>query len=144
MLTLHTSAKIVVVSVAVVGLMAATIAGAIWVTHTQSAKLANGQRVCDVASYDSYTVTIKDNRARPAHTSAKLCDHLTITNLDYIEREVAFGPHENHVAYDGVTERLLDRGQSLSVTLVQAGNFRFHDHFQDEVQGTFSVSPTRK
>jgi uncharacterized membrane protein YukC len=55
---------------------------------------------------------------------------------------VAFGLHEHHVPYDGTTEKILIQGQSLTVTLVQAGNFRFHDHWHDQIQGTFTVTKT--
>jgi plastocyanin len=84
-------------------------------------------------------VTIKNDQAAPAQTNATLCDSLTITNLDNETREVAFGPHEDHVPYDGVAEKVLRHGQSFTVTLNQTGTYRFHDHFHDEVSGNFTV-----
>ncbi len=97
---------------------------------------------CPPGFHTNHEVVIQNDKVIPSHIQAPLCDTLTITNYDDIGRLVAFGPHENHVAYDGVTERLVGRGQSVVVTLVQAGNFRFHDHLHDEVQGTFTVTTT--
>ncbi|HSX36422.1 MAG TPA: cupredoxin domain-containing protein [Patescibacteria group bacterium] len=88
----------------------------------------------------NYKVTIQNDEVSPAHTTAPRCDTLTITNLDDTDRLMAFGLHENHEPYDGVAERLLGPGQSFTVTLVQTGSFRFHDHAHDEVQGTFTVT----
>jgi len=88
----------------------------------------------------NHVMIIQNSKVTPTHITAPLCDTLTITNKDNIERFVAFGPHEDHVAYDGITEKVLTQGQTFKVTLVQAGNFRFHDHIHDEVQGTFTVT----
>jgi len=87
-----------------------------------------------------HKVVIQNDQVFPEHTSAPRCDTLTITNLDDENRLIAFGPHENHVPYDGVAERLLSSGEGFTVRLNQTGNFRFHDHIHDEVQGTFTVT----
>jgi len=88
----------------------------------------------------THHVIIKNDTATPSHTTATLCDKLTITNEDNETREVAFGPHEEHVPYDGVAEKALRQGQSLTVTLDQAGTYRLHDHFHDEVVANFTVT----
>jgi hypothetical protein len=88
----------------------------------------------------NHQVVMRDDMVTPEHTAAPLCDTLTITNEDNLNRLVAFGPHDHHTPYDGVTARLLTSGQSLTVTLNQTGNFRFHDHLHDTVQGTFTVT----
>ncbi|HEX3081842.1 MAG TPA: cupredoxin domain-containing protein [Candidatus Saccharimonadia bacterium] len=88
----------------------------------------------------SHIVIIKDGTVSPLHTDAGLCDTLTITNADNANRLMAFGQHEHHIAYDGIEEKELRPGQSLIVTLDQAGTYLFHDHLQDEVQGTFTVT----
>ncbi len=119
---------------------------AIWVTHTQTAQTANGEARCDTQAETRaahvYHVVMQDEKATPQHTLAKLCDKLVITNLDPKERLVAFGPHEHHVSYDGVSERILAQGQSLTITLIQPGTFYFHDHTDDIVNGTFTVANT--
>lgn len=84
-------------------------------------------------------VTIKDNKMEPQVTQANLCDKLTITNQDDKLRRVAFGEHEEHIAYNGTVEKILRKGQSFSVTLNEAGNYNFHDHLQEEVQAEFSI-----
>lgn len=87
-----------------------------------------------------HLVVVQNNAANPTHTDAKLCDTLTITNKDDKVRLMAFGEHENHQPYDGVTEKELSQDQSLTVTLNQAGTFQFHDHIGDIVQGSFTVN----
>lgn len=131
--------KITLLILAAAALMAGTIFGAIWVSHIESNKAAADYPKC-VGKHTAHTVVIKDNKAVPAHTNARRCDTLTITNLDDADREMAFGPHDRHVAYDGVSERYLSYKGTFSVTLVQPGNFRFHDHIGDIVQGTFTVT----
>ncbi len=88
----------------------------------------------------NHKVVIQNDRASPSNTVGDRCDTLTITNLDDTQRLIAFGPHEDHVAYDGVKEQFLNKGESLTVTMVQTGNFRFHDHIHDEMQATFTVN----
>ena len=87
-----------------------------------------------------HKAVIHDGKVSGGHLTAKLCDTLQITNEDGISREVAFGLHEHHEPYDGVTERVLGKGDSFVVTLNQAGSFRWHDHLHDEVQGFFTVT----
>jgi len=95
---------------------------------------------CSAHSKD-HRVVIQNDKLSPAHLSAPKCDTLTIVNQDDEARLMAFGVHDAHMAYDGVTDRVLGRGQSFTVTLVKTGNFRFHDHEHDEVAGTFTVTP---
>lgn len=87
-----------------------------------------------------HTVIIHENLVNPQYTKASRCDRLTITNRDKVARLMAFGNHDRHQAYDGVTEELLKQGQSLTVTLNQTGTFVFHDHLHDEVRGSFTVT----
>jgi hypothetical protein len=86
-----------------------------------------------------HLVTIRNGTVSPKHTQAVLCDRLTITNTDDTSRLMAFGYHDNHVAYDDVTERLLGENDSLTVTLNLVGTYIFHDHNHDEVRGSFTV-----
>ena len=93
-----------------------------------------------VGSSQSYSIMIMDGKVEPSTTTAKLCDTLTITNMDSQAREIAFGPHAEHVPYDGVAEKVLNKDQSFTITLKQTGTFHFHDHVHDEVQGYFTVT----
>ena len=87
----------------------------------------------------NHSIVIKDNKATPSNIVANRCDRLTITNLDDSRYEMAFGFHENHVPYDSIGQQVLTKGQSLTITLIQTGTFKVHDHLQAEVQATFQV-----
>ncbi len=87
----------------------------------------------------AYKVTIQDGKVSDDHVSGKRCDTITFMNKDSTAREVAFGPHEHHMPYDGVAERVLSKNQSLTITLDQTGSFQWHDHLHDEVVGYFTV-----
>lgn len=86
-----------------------------------------------------HTVIIQNDRMIPNHVGGKLCDSLKIVDRDNVTREVAFGRHNHHTAYDGVEEKVLHKGQSLTVLMDERGPFLFHDHFHDEVAGSFTV-----
>lgn len=93
-------------------------------------------------SHATYYVMIAHNTVTPRQTDAHRCDRLTITNFDSQQRLLAFGPHDHHLSYDGVSERLIAEGQSLTISLVKTGTYSFHDHLDDEhVAGSFTVSP---
>jgi hypothetical protein len=85
-------------------------------------------------------VIIKNGVMAPSHIEASLCDTLTVTNEDAVMRDLAFGAHDHHQAYDGKTENMIKKGQSVTVALNKAGTFMFHDHLQDETKGTFTVN----
>ncbi len=87
-----------------------------------------------------HIVILKNDKATPSHTDGKLCDTLKITNEDATGRLVAFGQHDHHQPYDGVTEQGLEKEQSLTVTMNKTGTFEFHDHIGDIVKGNFTVT----
>lgn len=88
----------------------------------------------------NHTVTIADNRPNFASLKARLCDRLTFMNKDNLTREIAFGTHDDHVPYDNVTEKFLNKNQSFTITLNKVGTYHWHDHLHDEVQGYFTVN----
>ena len=77
----------------------------------------------------------------PRTTAARRCDTLIITNEDDQIRLVAFGPHDHHEPYDGVTEKILSQRQSLTIVLDQAGSYSFHDYLDDNAIGYFTLAP---
>ena len=87
----------------------------------------------------NHTVTIQNGAVSPNHIDGHLCDTLTIKNLDNVTRFMAFGQHDHHQSYDGVSKDTLGQNQSFTITMDQTGEFMFHDHAHDEVEGTFSV-----
>lgn len=93
-----------------------------------------------VSTGTTHTVSIKGDKVTPAETEAIRCDTLVITNQDTATRIIAFGEHNKHVAYDGIEEKKLVKGDSVTVTLDRTGRFHFHDHLQDEVEGYFTVT----
>jgi hypothetical protein len=138
---LHNKVKTGLVLGAAITITVSTILGSMYLASHLDQTAAGHSRACASGTGVNHRVVIQNDTVTPGNTQAALCDTLTITDLDGKPRLIAFGPHEDHVAYDGVEEKMLSKGQSLTVTLVQAGSFRFHDHTQDEIQGTFSVSP---
>ena len=60
-------------------------------------------------THEIHNVLIKNNQVDPGFTDASLCDTLVITNIDSRQREMAFGLHEHHIPYDGVTEKVLKK-----------------------------------
>lgn len=85
-------------------------------------------------------INISGDKINPEQTVGKACDTLTITNSDNKTRLIAFGHHDSHKQYDGVTEKVLRQGQSFTVTLNEKGTYTVHDHYDDEVEGTFVVN----
>ncbi len=88
----------------------------------------------------SHSIMIMNDKVEPAQTTGQLCDTLTITNMDDITREIAFGMHQKHVFYDGIEERSLKKDESFTITMNQTGTFHFHDHLHDETEGYFTVT----
>ena len=87
----------------------------------------------------NHLLTVQNNVVTPSNIVADRCDTLTVKNMDTVNRMMAFGVHEKHVAYDGIEEKELSTGQSYTVTLVQKGSFKIHDHMDEEVGATFQV-----
>lgn len=86
-----------------------------------------------------HAVTIRNDKPSQAHITAHRCDRLKIINEDSKPREMAFGKHDDHIPYDGITERVLKQKESFSVILDKSGDYLVHDHFDDTVQITFTV-----
>lgn len=134
--------KIFIVVIAIIG-VGVVIGGVIYL----SAKYLDKQTRNTAANVDcigktgvNHEVVIENDVVVPKVTNGKLCDTMTITNKDDKEREMAFGQHSNHVAYDGITEQELAKDKSLTVTFNKTGEYIFHDHHQDTVRGTFVVT----
>jgi hypothetical protein len=129
-------------SLIIIGALAAVVgAGFLAVTlssHYLDQKYADTHQGC-FPNQAVHTVIIENSKATPSHVNALRCDTLTIINHDTAQYMIAFGFHEKHVPYDGIEEKMLGKDGSLTVTLIQAGSFRFHDHINDVVEGTFSV-----
>lgn len=121
-------------------LMSATIPAAIWLTRTSTAQIENSRRRCEGKHQATHEMRIDENTVSPASIQAQRCDTLVITNLDTETRLIAFGQHEKHISYNGVSETLLRKGQSITLTLGHSGEYLFHDHHNEHVKGTFTVT----
>lgn len=108
--------------------------------RTGASSLPNASVVACQRHGVQHQVLIRDGQLSAVETDARLCDTLTITNEDSRLRLIAFGPHDHHLPYDGVVEKLLDQRQSLTITLDQAGRYSFHDHLEENIVGYFTVS----
>jgi hypothetical protein len=87
-----------------------------------------------------HTAVIQNEKITPNTIDARTCDVLTMINQDDKPRLMAFGKHQDHIMYSGVTEKRLEKGQSLAVTLTEKGAYLFHDHFDESVEATFTVT----
>lgn len=127
--------------VLVIGLIGGVILASSSFLNNQKTKVKiidSGQ--CQGVAGKKHIATIKNDLVNPKNIAGKLCDTLTITNLDPQTREIAFGKHERHIAYDGVIEEPVESGKSLTVTLNKTGSYLFHDHDDETVGGTFTVT----
>lgn len=89
---------------------------------------------------DNHKVTIKNGQVTPLHTEARQCDTLTFINEDDVVRDIAFGEHPEHGVYAGESDLTVQKGRGKTITLSETGTYTFHDHFQEETAGNFSVS----
>jgi len=113
--------------------------GVYWLSRSYLTSHSSRSTSCELRG-THYQVNITSGGLDASNVIAKRCDTLIITNHDDILRLIAFGPHDQHQAYDGVGERALGRGQSLTITLNQTGSFTFHDHLHDRLIGSFAVT----
>lgn len=120
-----------------------TIGGIAGITHSLAdsylAQATSPDTPACLRAGKEHKVTVRRGQVEPAHIEAKLCDKLIITNFDDQFRLLAFGEHNNHQAYDGVIEKVLQKNQSLTVTLNKTGTYHFHDHLEYSTQGSFTV-----
>ncbi len=108
-------------------------------TNSQSSSSSTRLNSGCKGKYKSYIVDINNDKVIPRTITAIKCDTLTFTNQDNKVRLIAFGPHENHVSYDGITERAIGLNQSFTITLINPGTYIFHDHLNENVKGSFIV-----
>jgi plastocyanin len=122
-----------------VGVCVAVIYGTIYLAN----KYLDAPTPSDTAQCEQtrtkHTIEIKNNAMVPRHIDASRCDTLTITNDDAAIRLIAFGQHDDHIPYNGVSEQKLKTGESFTVTLNKTGTYQFHDHIEDLASGDFTV-----
>lgn len=97
-------------------------------------------RVCGDRRGIVHRMVIENRSVRPESVAARLCDTLVIENRDDARRRLAFGGHDHHIDYDGAEGKLVGQGEMLTLVLAEAGDFMFHDHFDEQVNGRFAVA----
>ncbi len=86
-----------------------------------------------------YSVTIQSDIFSEKQINGRLCDTLTITNADDKVRNIAFGEHDNHEPYNGISEKVLQKDGNFTFTFDKTGRFEVHDHLEDATQTFFTV-----
>lgn len=94
-------------------------------------------------AYTLHKVTIRDGVVIPKNTIARYCDRLVLINDDGDNLEIAFGEHNHHTPYNGVTEFELSDRRPETIILSQTGTYRFHDHDNPSTFGFFTVDSDR-
>lgn len=146
--------------VATIGIILLVVVGSIWIMnhlhYNMSAKNITDKVVADEAVHQvdgqqvgtcpgkagtNHMVELKNNAANPRHVNAKLCDTLTIVNLDSVTRELNFGEYEKPDTYAGETGKALRPRRNMVLTLTEPGTYKFHDHLPGGASGEFTVTP---
>jgi cytochrome o ubiquinol oxidase operon protein cyoD len=143
--------------IATVGAFLVVVVGSVWIMshlHANMAPSEKLQRLVDDEAiaqiggvktgsceqfHAHHRVVIKDGVVSPKQIKARVCDTMSITNMDVETREIAFGEHPNHGTYTGKHGKTLREGRSLTFTLSQPGEYKFHDHDNALVNGEFTV-----
>jgi len=149
----------VVFFISTVGIILVVVVGSIFImdnlTYNMSSgdvttRLAQNESIAQVGTEktgacqelkNNHLISITGGIVNPVHTDASLCDTLTFVNFDAVAREMAFGPHPEHLVYGGITEVAVRKNNSKTFTLNQLGTHKFHDHDDENVAGDFTVTP---
>ena len=134
--------KKIVIIIGLLVLIAGFIGGVVYLSNSYLNKKDNKISTainCEGKEGAIHEVIIQNDTVTPANTNGKLCDTITITNKDDKSRDIAFGQHDHHVAYDGIEVKTIGKDQSFTIFLNKAGQYIFHDHDQDAVKGSFVV-----
>jgi hypothetical protein len=148
--------------VATVGAIFVVVVGSMWimghlhanmtpVTSADAAKkLIENEGIAEIAGvktgacegkHPNHKVIIENGQVVPYQTVAKKCDTLTFINKDNQVREMAFGTHPHHGVYAGLFDLIVTKGRAKSFTLSEVGTYNFHDHFDEDAAGVFTVKP---
>lgn len=88
----------------------------------------------------SHVMTISQGVVTPNHIIAQRCDTLSFINQDDTGHEFGFGVHPNDISYGGAYEFYVSERRPEVITLNQLGDFVFHDHEDEFLTGSFSVT----
>jgi hypothetical protein len=128
-------AALLIVAVAVIGLT----------VYSSSPKKAAdttpapSAETCSTTGADVY-LTVNDDGFDKPSLSAHRCDRLVLHNAGSQDHWPALGSHPHHIQYPGLPDRVMQAGETRSVVLVEAGDFEYHDHLNEEQEGQLDIS----
>lgn len=143
---------------ATVGAILVVVGGSVVITRNlhynmapseQTKKIANDEGIYQIGGektgacqgqHINHRIVIKGGKVSPLHTLALRCDTLTFMNEDEEVKDITFGEHPEHKSYAGETEYIIRKGHNKTITLSEAGTYRFHDHLQPDTAGEFTVA----
>lgn len=87
----------------------------------------------------SHVITLGNDAQKPGVIETERCDTLTFINKDDFAHEIAFGTHPDDISYGGLDKVVIDSGKSETITLNEAGEFVFHNHAAENLDGYLIV-----
>lgn len=88
----------------------------------------------------TYEIKITKNGFSPNKLSSKTCDRLVFKNVDSVYHQPAFGEHPYHLLYPDFNEKAIKAGSENYVILKAFGNYKIHDHINDNFEATLFVA----
>lgn len=132
--------RAVLIVVASLLVMAATIPAAIWLTHTRSAETGHARLLCEQHNQSNHVTYLGHDAVMPAMLSARRCDTLRVINLDSQSVSVAIFSSGREFIYDGAASRTLAPQQQVTITLTSSGNYTF-GVLQASARALLTVTP---
>ncbi len=84
-------------------------------------------------------VNIDDQKFNPQNSNVKVCDKIVFKNKGSKYYEPAFGEHPKHLIYPGYAEKPIKPGTTNSLVMKAFGNFEFHEHIYNKIEGRIIV-----
>jgi hypothetical protein len=91
----------------------------------------------------THEVQLKDDSFNKTNLTLRMCDILKIVNLDTNTFSLAFGVHDKHVSYPGYSQTELRPNEYITVSALEAGAFRMHDHLRDNAYIDLTIQPSK-
>lgn len=86
------------------------------------------------------TITFTNNGFSPAELSVKKGTIVTIVNDSSVQVQFSSDDHPTHRLNEGMNLPVLSPGQSDSFVAEEVGEWGFHDHIDDSLTGTITVT----
>ncbi len=87
----------------------------------------------------SQEVQISKDSLTPRTLNVHRCDVVRFRNTDTSQHVMAFGSAKTHVDYPDFSNKLLQPGDTQSVTLRKSGSYQLHDYLSDTVSGQLTI-----